>query len=284
MGQNPTMGLGLTTIFESPHLSQYATPGPLRSLYDGDIGFDAPVVYANFVSSLDGVVALDDRTPPSVISGKSEADRFVMALLRACAQAVLVGAGTMRAEPNHLWTPEFIYPSLAGEFAALRRELEFSRSPELFVLTRSGDIDPSYRALQKGATVITARSRAAELQKKLPKSASVLTAPSEEISILEVLGIIRSKGYSTILTEGGPTLLGQFVRGDLLDELFLTVAPLLAGRSEGIPRLSLIEGVAFDPDRLLEANLLSVKRDSSHLFLRYRFAHEDPNMRRALRN
>src|SRR5918998_1113636 len=97
----------------------YAVPGPatkglpsrLAELYDGHLRFGGPRVYANFVTSIDGVVALPSvNASPSLISAKSEADRFVMGLLRAFADVVLVGAGTLRAEPEHRWTPEFVYP------------------------------------------------------------------------------------------------------------------------------------------------------------------------------
>jgi len=82
------------------------------------------VIYANFVSSIDGVVTLGaNPSAGSVISGKSAADRFVMGLLRACADAVVLGAGTLRATPGHLWTPAHVYPALATEFTALRSAL-----------------------------------------------------------------------------------------------------------------------------------------------------------------
>jgi len=64
----------------------------------GRLGFSTPVVYSNFVSSVDGVVTLGSKpSAGSVISGKYPADRFLMGLLRACADAVLIGAGTLRA-------------------------------------------------------------------------------------------------------------------------------------------------------------------------------------------
>lgn len=73
--------------------------------------------------------------------------------------------------------------------------------------------------------------------------------------------------------EGGPRLIGELLRAQLLDELLLTLSPVLAGRpsDEGSERrLALVEGAAFSPDALPRASLLSVRRDASHLFLRYR--------------
>lgn len=114
----------LAPLFEIDGLPTYDLPEPLRRLYGGSLGFARPRVYANFVASLDGVVALEDEPHSSqLISGSSEADRFVMGLLRACADAVVIGAGTLRAAPDSVWTPAFIFPDAARDFAALRRDL-----------------------------------------------------------------------------------------------------------------------------------------------------------------
>ncbi len=153
------MAVRLETLHERPDLPAYELPRTLADAYGGTIGFDGPTLYANFVTSLDGVVAVDDE-PPSVVSGKSEADRFVMGLLRACAEVVIVGAGTLRAEPDHLWTAEHIYPDLSAAFAELRSSLGLPSVPRLVLLTESGEIDPGGRAFeQQGAVVVTVSPR-----------------------------------------------------------------------------------------------------------------------------
>jgi hypothetical protein len=87
-------------LFEAGGLPEYALPVDLKHLY-GRLGFTNRVVYANFVSSIDGVVTLGAKpSAGSVISGKDQADRFLMGLLRACADAVVLGAGTLRATPG----------------------------------------------------------------------------------------------------------------------------------------------------------------------------------------
>ncbi|TME87430.1 MAG: hypothetical protein E6I43_03265, partial [Chloroflexi bacterium] len=87
-------------MFEAPDLPDRSLHPELAELYDGGLAIPEGHVYANFVSSIDGIVALEAGTAPSggIISGRNEADRFVMGLLRAFADAVLVGAGTVRAE------------------------------------------------------------------------------------------------------------------------------------------------------------------------------------------
>ena len=114
-------------------------PADLKHVY-GRLGFTAPILYSNFVSSLDGVVTLGSKpSAGSVISGKYPADRFLMGLLRACADAVVLGAGTLRATPGHLWTPAHVYPALATEFTALRSALGRSAEPALVLLTATGE-------------------------------------------------------------------------------------------------------------------------------------------------
>lgn len=265
------MGPRLHTLYERDRLPVFELPEPLRRGYGGDLGFDESVVYANFVSTLDGVVSMGPRVKPSVISGKSPADRFVMALLRACADAVLVGAGTLRAEPRHVWLAEHVDPDRREAYGELRRALGLQREPELFVLTVSGHIDPTATALERGAIVLTSERGAGRLRDRLPEASSVVVlAERAEIPAASVVRAVRERGHRRVLTEGGPTVIGWLLRERLLDEMFLTLSPRLAGRAPGAARMGLVEGFALPPDALVDAELLAVRRGASHLFLRYR--------------
>ena len=82
--------------------------------------------------------------------------------------------------------------------------------------------------------------------------------------------MLRDRGLEVVVCEGGPNLLGGLIGAGLVDELFLTVAPQVAGRSPDAPRLALVEGLAFAIDDAPWARLISVMRAESHLFLRYR--------------
>jgi riboflavin biosynthesis pyrimidine reductase len=75
-----------------------------------------------------------------------------------------------------------------------------------------------------------------------------------------------------VLVEGGPHLMGDFLAARLLDELFLTVAPQVAGRDEKIERPGFAAGHRFAPNNPIWGRLVSVKRAESHLFLRYSFS------------
>lgn len=228
------------------------------------------MIYSNFVSSIDGVATLGS-TPSagSVISGRDQADRFLMGLLRACADAVLLGAGTLRATPGHHWTAEHIFPSLAGQFAELRRRLGRDPQPRLFVITNSGDIDPRHPALMGGATIVTTPGGAAGLRGKLPPSCDVLeNRHTGGVEMAEVAAALRERGYGVVLTEGGPTMMGQLIAASLLDEVFLTVSPVIAGRDEE-QRHGMVAGVELLPNRGVWSKLLSVRRHGEFLFLRY---------------
>ncbi|MDQ4149783.1 MAG: dihydrofolate reductase family protein [Actinomycetota bacterium] len=270
-GQPPFASLRLETLYEQPGLPAFGVPAPLAERYGGDLGFQLPSLYANFVSSLDGVVALDDETPPAAISGHNEADRFVMGLLRACADTILIGASTLRAEPKHLWTPGAVFPAMAETFSHLRRGLGLPDSPQLVVLTRSGDLDPSIPAIEKGALIVTTDEGRDHLKPNLP-AASAIVSRGESVDVGEVVEILRREGCRSILCEGGPHVLGELIGAEALDELFLTLSPVLLGRDYATTRLGIVEGLSLDPAALRQASLLSVKKDASHLFLRYRLA------------
>jgi len=253
----------LQLLFEREGLPAFDLPEPLRSGYGGGFGLAEQCVYANFVSSVDGVVALrTDEESGQIISGGSEADRFVMGLLRACADAVLLGAGTFRKAGRHLWHADHIHPPCAAQFAELRRRLGLSPQPPLVVVTATGQIDPAQPAL-RDAIVVTTPAGEARLRGRLPPTARVESGPIRLGPLLEKL---RAQGYRRILTEGGPSLASQLAEEGLLDELFLTRSPALFGRFEADGRKGLVDGVDLGGRAV---DLLGVRRHESYLFLRY---------------
>jgi riboflavin biosynthesis pyrimidine reductase len=227
-------------------------------------------VYSNFVTSVDGVATLGAGTSAgSVISGRNQADRFLMGLLRACADAVLVGAGTLRATPNHLWTPGHVYPQQVEGFAGLRRSLGRSAEPRLVLVTRQGDVDASHVAVQHGALIFTTKSGAQACRPHMPPSCEVVVlGDGEDVDLAAVVHELRNRNLGVLLTEGGPHVMGELVDTGLLDEAFLTVSPVLAGRGK-TRRLGMVEGVELLPQRGVWPRLLSARRHGDYLFLRY---------------
>ena len=257
-------------LYEAENLPAYKLPADLQHVY-GRLGFATRAVYSNFVSSLDGVVSLGSRpSAGSVISGKYPADRFLMGLLRACADVVLIGAGTIRATPGHLWTPAHVYPELATEFLALRSRLGLATEPQLVVVTATGDLDAAHPALVKGAIILTTTGGAEAIGDRLPKTCEVVVVGTgKRVEAAKVISELRDRGMNVILTEGGPDLVGQLIEAGLLDEAFLTVSPVMAGRKHE-KRFGMVEGVELLPDRGAWGGLSSIRRHGDFLFLRYR--------------
>jgi riboflavin biosynthesis pyrimidine reductase len=205
----------------------------------------------------------------ALIAAESEADRFVMGLLRAWADAVLVGSGTMLASPRGTWRPERVYPPAAAEFAELRRLRGRPERPTVVFVTAGGSFDPAHPALEEPAIVLTTDRAAADIRASVPTATEVVAVNvGDWVDLRLGLAALRERGHSLILSEGGPNVFASLLASGIVDELFLTVSPLLAGRATA-PRLALVEGLELLPDAPLAARLLSVRRSGGHLFLRY---------------
>jgi riboflavin biosynthesis pyrimidine reductase len=244
-------------------------PDVLERVYGG-LGFEEPVLYSNFVMSMDGVVTLGSQpSAGSAISGRNPADRFLMGLLRACADAVLLGAGTLRSTPGHHWTPEHVYPDLAESFADLRLDLGRKPRPRLVLVSASGNVPVSHPAVVGGATIVTTSFGAHALRDRLPDSCDLLEVGDRgDVDLRLAISELRERDHRVILTEGGPHLLGELVQRSLLDEAFLTISPVLAGRDEE-ERLGMIAGLELLPHHGAWARLFSARRHGDFLFLRY---------------
>jgi riboflavin biosynthesis pyrimidine reductase len=239
-----------------------------------------PHLLANFITTLDGVVAYDLPGKPGGgdISGGNTHDRALMGLLRAVADAVVVGAGTLRVVPGHLWTPSHIYRPLAAEYQALREALGRPRLPMNVIVSGHGALDLSLRVFQSGAVpvlIVTTTEGAATLRRQTVPSGVAIAEAAERGTIparAVVEAIQATQPSDRILVEGGPHLLGDFLAEGLLDEQFLTLAPQIAGRSGGADRLGLVAGHLFAPQAPVSARLISVRQAGNHLFLRYTLA------------
>lgn len=264
----------LQLLYDDTTATQPCLADQIREGYGSDLVLPDSCLYGNFVCSLDGVVALGPEYPSSgsAISGREPADRFVMALLRAAADAVLIGAGTLRATPAHEWTAEHVWPAAAEVYAQMRRERRQPGRPLLVVVSGSGHVPSTHPALQHSTLLVTS-ARGTQAAASLPATVrQVVLADTEPLPMVKLIEIVRSHGCGRILTEGGPNLLGQLLDTDLLDDLFLTLAPHVAGR-DTTPRPGLVSHQEFLPHQLLSATLTSVRRHGSFLFLRYKFSH-----------
>ena len=137
------------------------------------------------------------------------------------------------------------------------------------MVTARGDLPEEHPALRAGALVLTTAAGVRRLHGQLPPACTVLDlGEGLELPPADVLAAARERGGGMVLTEGGPQLLGLLVADGLLDELFLTISPVLAGRGE-TARSGLVAGRELLPGRAEPAELLTVRRHGSCLFLRY---------------
>jgi riboflavin biosynthesis pyrimidine reductase len=236
-------------------------------------------VISNFVTTLDGVVSLDvpGQSGGGPISGFNPHYRMVMGVLRAVTDVVIVGAGTLRAAPRHVWTAEYIYPPLAEAYGQLRAALGRSEPPLNVIVSASGAIDLNLRVFQSGEVpvlIVTTQEGAQRIHEhalaRLVRVEAVQQAGAISARlVLEAASALRRS--DTILVEGGPQLMGDFFAERCLDELFLTLAPQLAGRDSSSERPGLVAGKRFAPEHPVWGTLAGVKRGGSHLFLRYMF-------------
>lgn len=245
------------------------------------------LIISNFVTTLDGVVSLNVKGHASGgdISGFSAQDRMVMGLLRAVADVVVVGAGTLGADRHHVWTAAGIFPRLADEYRRLRAALGKRGPPLNVIVSGSGRVDlglPVFASGEVSALIVTTSAGAKRLRKqRVPAAVEIRAVRSSASAIRNNPGAIRAGAIieqvcqvssgKLILVEGGPRLLGSFYAERVLDEQFLTLSPQIAGRDVGDGRLSLVMGRTFAPRSPLWGTLIDVRRGSSHLFLRYSF-------------
>ncbi|MFD4759288.1 pyrimidine reductase family protein [Streptomyces sp. NPDC058439] len=217
-----------------------------------------PWLRANMVSTLDGAAQHDGRSQP--ISCAS--DMRIFGTLRGLADAVVVGAETVRLEGYR--------PARAREaFAARRAAAGQGPAPAIAVVSGSLDLDfslplfvsplvPTLVLTGAGAPpdrIVAARQAGAEV---------VIAGEGSRVDPARVVRELAERGFKRLLTEGGPRMLGQFVAAGVLDELCLTVSPMLtagdAQRIAGGPSVAV-------PERFGLASLLE---EAGFLFTRYR--------------
>ena len=186
----------------------------------------APHLRAGFVLSTDGGIAAEGSSLPL----SSPQDKAVFQALRAVSDAVVVGAGTVRQED---YGPVLLRPS--GR--AWRQEHGRLGLPPLVVVSRSLDLEPTARCFtgDPRTVVVTCAAAPAAARQRLEDVADVVVAGEEEVDLTGAVMQLRDRGLQRLLCEGGPALLTDLLRVGLVDELCLTMTPLLLGDA---PRLA----------------------------------------------
>ncbi|WP_322752703.1 pyrimidine reductase family protein [Frankia sp. Cas3] len=211
-------------------------------------------VRSNFVSSLDGAAEVDGRS--GGLGGS--ADRRVFRMLRWLADVVLVGAGTAVAED---YGPVVVPPERRDRRLAAGQ----APIPPVAVVSGSLRLDPSARLFSADVRplVLTCRAAPADRYRDLAAVADMLVCGDETVDLATALHVLAGRGLGRVLCEGGPSLHASLAGADLLDELCLTLAPLLAG-----PDHARIVGGHRWP-KPVTMTLGHVLEDDGSLFLRY---------------
>ena len=181
----------------------------------------APALRVGFIESVDGSSTLGG------LSGGlgAPADKAVFDTLRGVADVVLVGAGTARGEGYGALT-------VGDRFVDWRRASALSDHPAMALVSGRLDLDPASDLFAKAPTpplVFTARSAPADARARLEEVATVIDAGDTRVDVAVVRRELHARGLVQILCEGGPSLFGELVAADLVDELCLTLSPVLEG-------------------------------------------------------
>ena len=215
------------------------------------LSFDAkplhrPFVYINMVMSLDGKITLDNVGGTSDGLGSSM-DRMVMHRLEELADCVMIGAGTLRSG-------RIAYPP------SLRRA----------IVTSSGQLPMQhgfFTKAEKPAIVFAPHSLSAEDQERISAPADLILVGEEHVDIAEAVRRLDDMGVSALLCEGGGHMNYEMFQADIVDELFLTLAPWIKG-GKHIP--TPVEGDGFVREAAKRMELISAAQHKNELYLRYR--------------
>ncbi len=217
---------------------------------------DRPYVVANFVSSSDGKATVHGRSGPL---GGSDGDRASFHLLRTQVDAVLAGTETMRIEN---------YGRLARDtrFEEIRVAEGREQQPLGVLISRSGRIPFGIRLFADRGSRVAVYAPAGTAV-PVECEADVLLHELPDDSGGDLPGVVgslrRDHGVRSLLLEGGPLLFGAMLAAGLVDELFLTLAPAIAGGAER----GVTAGAALP--EALELELVWALQRGGHLFLRY---------------
>ena len=261
-----------------------ALPEPWQSVigpWDIPDRGDRPYVYMNFMISRDGRVSFnnpDNLSPAPIALGKSH-DPWLMGVLRARADAVMVGDGTLKANSDHIWRSEFVLPHAADAFADLRRAENLPETVPLVLLSYDADLpedaaqfaDPAAHTIL--VTTLAVADRAREFADRVPAQVDVRAFGETAVDLAAMMRMLRSEfGIRRLLCEGGPRVYASLLAAHLVDDEFLTLSPIVLGGTATALRPSLVEGIAFGPDTAPVSHLLTVARSGDFLFLRSRYA------------
>jgi riboflavin biosynthesis pyrimidine reductase len=270
-----------TLLFDEDDGPGPGLPADLRAIYGGDWPLPAlppgrPHICTNFVVSHDGRISFDEpqHSGGGDVSRQAPHDTWLMALIRARADAILTGGATLRVARKHRWTPWATFPAEEARLARLRAAEGRAPLPLLVILSAGGDIPADAAALRVPgqpvliATTAAGEARAGAALADLPQL-SYHVSQGEGVDLARLMAALRKEhSVGALLSEGGARVYGELLRARLIDEVFTTISPIVVGNRPppAPPRPALVEGVAFSPDDPPRLRLLSLRRHGDYLF------------------
>jgi riboflavin biosynthesis pyrimidine reductase len=276
-------GSPFQTLFSAAGEDGIALGGGAQTIYGEWVlpGFeDRPYVYVNFVTSRDGRVSFNipGAFGGGAVSRNNVHDQWLMGLLRARADAIMVGDNTLKLEPEHIWTAETIFPGDAAGFSAIR-QIEGRQAQPLQVFVSANGTIPEHAAVLRvpalRIVIATTETGAGNALKHLGvrHNIDILACGDEQVDFHLLYDLLWSRyQVRSLLCEGGPRLYGSILRAGAIDEEFVTLSPIVIGNVSGVQeRPGLVEGTAFSPNDAPVSTLLSVRKAGDYLFLRSRY-------------
>lgn len=221
-----------------------------------------PFFYANFVTTVDGKVTVTPN-PKAYWPLGSALDRATLMDLRAHADVLIHGKNTALA---HRTADSVREPA----FQARRQEL--GKLKPLYYLVIGSNLGPEIAPfLDTDSTMqpIAVVPEHARVDQSVSGVAQVVRLGQESVDLGQLSQFLAAAGHRIVLVEGGPTVFGEFLRADLIDELFVTVAPKLFGNAQQ-STLTMVEGHLFGPTDYKHLTIISLKQEGNELFIRYR--------------
>lgn len=268
-------------LFSDDPVREPSLPEAFRAVYGGDwhipASVDRPYVYTNFATARDGRVSYNEPgiSTGGDVTGFNAHDRWLMGLLRARADCVLMGDATLAIERDHLWTAQHIAPDDAEAFSQLRAAESLKANPPIVFVSYDGNLDPECGVFcDSDMHVIIATTRhGAERAQSLRCDAKldVIAFDSDMVDLKRLTQMLYADyGVRRLLCEGGPRVMGGMLAAGLVDEEFVTLCPSVLGRTPDRFRPSYVEGVAFSPDTAPQSTPFSLRRAGDFLFLQTR--------------
>lgn len=205
-----------------------------------------PFFYTNFVSSVDGKVQVI-KNPKTYWPLGSEFDHQVLTELRSYADVLIHGKNT------------------ALSFSTFKN---FNKKLKYMVISNSPDEKLLENLHNKKVKVYLVTNERAKISQKYLNLINILKLGKDRVDLKLLVNHFNKEGLKNILLEGGPSLMGSFFKENLVDEIFLTIAPKIIG-NESNSTLTMVEGFMFKPDKVKKLKLISSKVAGDEIFLRY---------------